>query len=183
MGEVTRILSAIEDGEPLASDDLLPVVYDELRRLAAQRMAGESPGHTLQPTALVHEVYMRLVDVEKAQHWDSRGHFFAAAAEAMRRILIEHARRRSRLKRGGGRRRVELDAAGAAASAPLENLLAVDEAIARLAEEDEQTAGLVRLYYYGGLPIEEAGALLGLSRTTAYELWSYARASLKVALE
>ena len=183
MGDVTRILTAIEQGEPHAADDLLPIVYDELRKLASHRMAREQPDHTLQPTALVHEAYLRLVDVEKAQQWQSRGHFFAAAAEAMRRILIERARRRARLKHGGGRRRIELDSVDAAVSATLDDLLAIDEALAKLGADDPEAVRLVRFHYFAGLPIEEAGDLLGLSRTRAYELWSYARAFLRVALE
>ena len=183
MGDVTRILTAIEQGEPHAADDLLPLVYEELRKLAAHRMAREQPEHTLQPTALVHEAYLRLVDVEQAQQWQSRGHFFAAAAEAMRRILIERARSKARLKRGGGRRRIDLDSVDAAVSATLDDLVAIDEALAKLDGEDAQAARLVRLHYYAGLPIEEAGELLGLSRTRAYELWCYARACLRVALE
>jgi len=183
MGEVTRILSAIEQGEAKASEDLLPLVYEELRRLAAQRMSRESPGDSLQATALVHEAYLRLVDVERAQQWDSRGHFFAAAAEAMRRILIERARGRARLKHGGGRRRIDLDSVDAAMSASFEDLLAIEEALEQLAGEDFEAARLVRIHYYGGLSIEEAGRLLGLSRTAAYELWCYARAHLRVALE
>jgi RNA polymerase sigma factor (TIGR02999 family) len=182
-GEVTRILSAIEQGEAQASADLLPLVYEELRKLAAHRMSRESPGHSLQATALVHEVYLRLVDVEKAQQWQSRGHFFAAAAEAMRRILIERARGRARLKRGGGRRRVDLDSVDAAMSASFDDLLAIEESLEHLETEDPEAARLVRFHYYGGLSIEESGRLLGLSRTAAYELWCFARAHLRVALE
>ena len=183
MGDVTRILTAIEQGEQHAADDLLPLVYEELRKLASHRMAREQPEHTLQPTALVHEAYLRLVDVEQAQQWQSRGHFFAAAAEAMRRILIERARSKARIKRGGGRRRIDLDSVDAAVSATLDDLVAIDEALAKLNAEDPEAARLVRLHYYAGLPIEEAGELLGLSRTRAYELWCYARACLRVALE
>ncbi|MHC4940055.1 MAG: ECF-type sigma factor [Planctomycetota bacterium] len=183
MGEVTRILSAIEHGQAQASEELLPLVYEELRRLAAQRMSHESPGQSLQPTALVHEAYLRLVDVETAQRWQSRGHFFAAAAEAMRRILIERARRRARLKRGGDRNRIDLDSVDAALSASFDDLLAIEEALDRLAVEDSDAARLVRFHYYGGLSIEESGRLLGLSRTAAYELWCYARAHLRVALQ
>ncbi len=183
MGDVTRILTAIEQGEPHDADDLLPLVYEELRKLASHRMAREQPEHTLQPTALVHEAYLRLVDVEKAQQWQSRGHFFAAAAEAMRRILIERARSKARIKRGGGRRRIDLDSVDAAVSATLDDLVAIDEALAKLNAEDAEAARLVRLHYYAGLRIEEAGELLGLSRTRAYELWCYARACLRVSLE
>jgi len=182
MDDVTRILSAIERGESRAAEDLLPLVYDELRKLAALRMAREPPDHTLQPTALVHEVYLRLVDVEKVQSWRSRSHFFGAAAEAMRRILIERARRHGRLKRGGGRRRVDLDSLDAVATATSDDLVAIDEALALLAAADPEAAQLVRLHYYAGLPLEEAGRLLGLSRTAAYETWSYARSHLRIAL-
>ena len=183
MGEVSRILSAIEQGDTQGSEDLLPLVYEELRKLAAQRISRESPGHSLQATALVHEVYLRLVDVERAQQWQSRGHFFGAAAEAMRRILIERARGRTRLKRGGGRRRIDLDSVDASQSASFDDLLAIEEALEHLTGEDPEAARLVRFHYYGGLSIEESGRLLGLSRTAAYELWCYARAHLRVALE
>jgi len=184
MSDVTQILEAIEQGsDPGAVEELLPLLYDELRKLASRRMAQESPDQTLQPTALVHEVYLRLVDIEKAQHWRSRGHFFAAAAEAMRRILIERARRRKRLKRGAGLQRVRLDSADAVATAGLEDLLSIEEALEKLEAEDPKAARLVRLHYYAGLSIQEAGALLGLSRSAAYELWWYARASLRVALK
>jgi len=183
MGDVTRILEAMEHGRAQGSEELFPVVYEELRKLASHQMSQESADHTLQPTALVHEVYLRLVDVERAQEWQSRGHFFAAAAEAMRRTLIDHARRRQRLKRGGERRKIDLDSVDAAASMDLEDLLAVDEALEKLAGEDAEAVRLVRLHHYGGLTIEEAGRLLKLSRTAAYETWSYARAFLQVALE
>jgi len=183
MGDATRILSAIGQGEVHTSEEMLPLVYDELRKLAAARMTRESLGHTLQPTALVHEVYLRLVDVQEAQHWHSRGHFFAAAAEAMRRILIEGARRRARLKRGGGLRRIDLDSVDAAASATYENLLSIEEGLSQLAAQDPEAARLVRLHYYGGLSVTDAGDLLGLSRTGAYDLWCYARAFLRVALD
>src|SRR6266404_1203955 len=149
MSEVTRILSAIEQGDPQAADQLLPLVYDELRRLAAQKMAQESPGQTLQATALVHDVYLRLVDVEKSQHWNSRGHFYAAAAEAMRRILVEQARRKKALRRGGDRRR--LDLGDAAAPRVSDDLLALDQALDQLAEKDHVKAELVKLRYFAGL--------------------------------
>src|SRR5205807_8671917 len=139
MSEVTRILSAIEQGDPQAAEQLLPLVYDELRQLAAQRLAQEKPGQTLQATALGHEAYLRLVDVEEAQPWNSRGHFFAAAAEAMRRILVEKARRKGRIKHGGGQQRVELDGLELAVELPVDNLLALDEALTRLAQRDAQT--------------------------------------------
>jgi RNA polymerase sigma factor (TIGR02999 family) len=182
MSEVTRVLSAIEQGDPHAAEQLLPLVYEELRRLAAQKLAQEKPGQTLEATALVHEAYLRLVDVEKAPHWDSRVHFFAAAAEAMRRILIESARRKKRLKRGGDRERVELDDADVVSTAAPDELLVIDEAIAKLAAEDPQAAQLVRLRYFAGLSVEEAAEMSGLSRSSAYEHWSYARAWLHCEL-
>jgi RNA polymerase sigma factor (TIGR02999 family) len=178
MSEVTRILSAIEQGDLHTAEQLLPLVYDELRKLAAQKMAQEAPGQTLQATALVHEAYLRLVDVEKAQHWNSRGHFFAAAAEAMRRILIEQVRRKDRLKHGAGRRRVELDAVELVVEIPADNLLALDEALIRLAQQDAQTARLVKLHCFAGLTIEQSAEALGLSARTAYRNWAFARAWL-----
>jgi RNA polymerase sigma factor (TIGR02999 family) len=182
MSDVSRILSAIEQGDPSAAERLLPLVYDELRKLAAQRLAREAPGDDLQATALVHEAYLRLVDVEKAQHWDGRGHFFAAAAEAMRRILIEQARRRQAGKRGGGLRRVELDA-GARLAAPegdcaADDLLALDEALVQLEAEDPLKARLVKLRYFAGLSLADAAAALGVSPATAKRYWVYARAWL-----
>jgi RNA polymerase sigma factor (TIGR02999 family) len=177
MNDVTEMLNAIEHGDPHAASQLLPLVYDELRRLAAQRLADEKPGLTLQPTALVHEAYLRLVgDANKT--WDSRGHFFAAAAEAMRRILIEDARRKQRLKRGGDRRRVDLDQVEALVSAPGDDLLALDEALDQFAAEDPKKAELVKLRFYGGLSVEEAASCLGISRATADRYWAYARAWL-----
>jgi RNA polymerase sigma factor (TIGR02999 family) len=178
MNDVTRILSAIEHGDSKASEELLPLVYDELRKLAAQKLAQERPGQTLQATALVHEAYLRLVDTEKVRRWESRGHFFAAAAEAMRRILVENARRKGRLKRGGGQKRIELDDPRLGYSEPLDEVLAVDEALEQLADEDPQAAQLVELRYFGGLPIEDAAEIVGISRSTAYEHWAYARAWL-----
>jgi RNA polymerase sigma factor (TIGR02999 family) len=182
MADVTQILSAIQQGEPHAADQLLPLVYDALRKLAAQRMAQEAPGQTLQPTALVHEAYLRLVDVAKAQHWDSRAHFFAAAAEAMRRILIDNARRKRRVKHGGDRKRVDLNEAEEVSLAAPDELLVIDEAIRKLEAEDPQAAQLVRLRYFAGLSVEEAAELSGLSRSSAYEHWSYARAWLHTEL-
>ncbi|MFH1266948.1 MAG: ECF-type sigma factor [Planctomycetota bacterium] len=176
MTDVTRILSAIEQGDPQAAEQLLPLVYDELRKLAAQKMAQESPGQTLQATALVHEAYVRLVDVEKAQHWDSRRHFFSAAAEGMRRILVENARRKGRQKRGGQFTRVELQEADLVVTAPSDELLAVDEALKELAKESPEKAELVKLRFFAGLTLEEAAESLGISRTTAYRQWAYARA-------
>jgi len=178
MTHVTRILSAIEQGDPKAVDQLLPLVYDELRKLAAQKLAQEKPGQTLQATALVHEAYLRLVDGEQVHHWNSRGHFFAAAAEAMRRILVDSARRKRAGKHGGGLRRVNLDARDALAAAPPDDLLAVDEALERLTHHDPKAAQLVKLHCFAGLTVEQAAAALGLSRTNAYRLWTFARAWL-----
>jgi RNA polymerase sigma factor (TIGR02999 family) len=178
MKDVTRILSAVEQGDPRAAEQLLPLVYDELRQLAAQKLAQEKPGQTLQATALVHEAYLRLVDIEKAQHWDSRGHFFAAAAEAMRRILIDNARRRHSQRRGGTVERKSLEGLEAAAPASDDELLAVDEALQRLHEVDPQKAELVKLRYFGGLTIPEAAQALRISVTTANRYWAYARAWL-----
>ncbi len=178
MTEVTRILDAIEQGDPSAAEKLLPLVYEELRRLAAQKLTHEAPGQTLQATALVHEAYLRLVNTDSARHWNGRGHFFAAAAEAMRRILVENARRKGRLKRGGDRRRVDLGQVEAAAESPPDDLLALDEALARLAEEDPGKAELVRLRFFAGLSEEEAARCLGISRATAARHWAYARAWL-----
>jgi RNA polymerase sigma factor (TIGR02999 family) len=182
MSEVTHILSAIEQGDPHAAEQLLPLVYDELRRLAAQKLAQERPGQTLQATALVHEAYVRLVGAGDDLRWDGRGHFFAAAAEAMRRILIDNARRKGRLKRGGARKRVDLDDADLVSLAAPDELLLIDEAISKLAREDARAAQLVRLRYFAGLSVEEAAELSGLSRSTAYEHWSYARAWLHCEL-
>jgi RNA polymerase sigma factor (TIGR02999 family) len=183
MSEVTRILSAIEHGDPLAADQLLPLVYDELRRLAAQKLAQEKPGQTLQATALVHEAYMRLVGSGEAgvgggQRWDSQGHFFAAAAEAMRRILVDRARKKRSAKRGGGRKRLDIDSIDLATQATPEQLLAVNDALAKLAGEDPMAARLVELRYFAGLTVDEAGQALGVSTATAYRHWKYARAWL-----
>src|SRR4051794_30190386 len=175
MNDVTRILSAIEQGDPNASGDLLPLVYGELRRLAKQRLAREKPGQTLQATALVHEAYLRLVDEEVAQRWDSRGHFFAAAAEAMRRILVEKARRKQAEKHGGRLARQELDDVDIAAPAPSEDLLALDEALARLEAKDPIKAQIVKLRYFAGLSEDEAAQAIGISRATAHRHWRYAR--------
>ena len=181
MGDVTRILSAIEQGDPSAAEQLLPLVYEELRQLAAHKMAQEAAGQTLQPTALVHEAYLRLVGTGQESHWDNRGHFIAAAAEAMRRILIENARRKKRDKHGGGRRRVELPDLPAADQEP-DDLLALDDALSRLAAEDPAAAEVVKLCLYAGLSVEEAAEALGLSRAQAYRHWTYARAWLRAAL-
>jgi RNA polymerase sigma factor (TIGR02999 family) len=178
MSEVTRILSAIAEGDPSAASQLLPLVYDELRKLAAHRLAHQTPGETLQATALVHEAYLRLVDVEQAQQWNSRGHFFAAAAEAMRRILVENARRKQSQKHGGGLARQEFDPEQLLAPAIREDLLALDEALTRLAAVNPQAAQLVQLRYFAGLPIPEAAQTLGISPRSADRLWAYARAWL-----
>jgi RNA polymerase sigma factor (TIGR02999 family) len=181
MSDVTRILSAIEQGDPHAAEQLLPLVYDELRKLAAQRLAHEKPGQTLQATALVHEAYLRLVDVEKAQHFNSRGHFFAACAEAMRRILLEAARRKQRLRHGGGHAREQLGADLPSPERP-EDLLALDDALQRLASVNPQTAELVKLRYFAGCSNVEAASLLGLSPRKANQVWAYARAWLREEL-
>jgi RNA polymerase sigma factor (TIGR02999 family) len=178
MSEVSRILNAVGQGDRHAAEQLLPLVYDELRRLAAARLAGERPGHTLQPTALVHEAYLRLVDDGAEHGWEGRRHFFAAAAEAMRRILIDHARGRKRLKRGGGRRRVDLESLEVPADSPGEDLLALDEALDALAQESPPKAELVKLRFFAGLSVEEAAGCLGISRATADRYWAYARAWL-----
>jgi RNA polymerase sigma factor (TIGR02999 family) len=181
MTDVTRILSAIEQGESQAADRLLPLVYDELRRLAAEKMAQEKPGQTLEATALVHEAYLRLVDVKKAQHWESRRHFFAAAAEAMRRILIEAARRKRRLKRGGDRVR-ERDPQEIACPQRPEHLLALDEALEKLVAANPRAAELVKLRYFVGFSNAEAASLLGISPRKANQVWAYARAWLREEL-
>lgn len=177
MTEVTRILTAIEQGDARMAEELLPIVYQELRRLAARRLADEQPGQTLQATALVHEAYIRLVGTEK-RDWSSRGHFFAAAAEAMRRILIDTARRKRRFKRGGDRKRVNLDDVDMVAEQPSDDLIALDEALARLADEAPVKADLVKLRYFAGLTIEQAAEMLDISRATADRYWAYARAWL-----
>jgi RNA polymerase sigma factor (TIGR02999 family) len=173
MCDVTRILGKIEAGDPTAAEQLLPLVYEELRKLAAAKMAQEKPDQTLQATALVHEAYIRLVDVEQAQHWNSRGHFYSAAAEAMRRILVEHARQKRALKREGHRERLPLDEL--AAAAPDIDLIALDGALDELAARHPQKARLVMLRYFGGCSLEEAAQLLGISRATAQRHWTYAR--------
>jgi RNA polymerase sigma factor (TIGR02999 family) len=173
--KATRILSAIEQGDPHAAAHLLPLVYEELRKLAAQKLAQEKPGQTLQATALVHEAYLRLVDVKQAQHWNSRGHFFAAAAEAMRRILVDRARHKGSLKRGGEWQRIDLDGEAGEAPANQYDLLALDEALAGLTEADPQAAELVKLRYFAGLTAPQAAEALGVSPRAAGFLWSYAR--------
>jgi RNA polymerase sigma factor (TIGR02999 family) len=175
MSDVTRILSAINQGDPRAAEQLLPLIYDELRKLAAAKLAQEKPGQTFQATALVHEAYVRLVDVNKAQEWDSRGHFFAAAAEAMRRILVDHAREKASAKRGGTLKKIDIDAVDVATTATPDQLLAIDDALAKLAREDPSAAKLVELRYFAGLTVDEAGKALGTSTATAYRHWNYAR--------
>jgi RNA polymerase sigma factor (TIGR02999 family) len=183
MADVTQILSAIDAGDPHAAEQLLPLVYDELRKLAAQRLVQERPGQTLQATALVHEAYLRLVDVDKAQAWNGRGHFFAAAAEAMRRILVERARHKGRIRHGGNLRRVELLDADAAAPTDDEQILLLDEALLRLAEVRPQAAELVKLRFFAGLTLEESALILTLSPRTARRLWAFARAWLRRDME
>jgi RNA polymerase sigma factor (TIGR02999 family) len=179
MNQVTQILAALEQGNAHAANQLLPLVYEELRRLAAQRLTHEKPGQTLQATALVHEAYLRLVDVEHVQQWNCRGHFFAAAAEAMRRILVESARRRSQIKRGGGMEREALDASHLVAPEVPDDLLELDAALDRLAHEDPQSAELVKLRYFAGLTIPQAAEVLSISPRKADFLWSFARAWLR----
>jgi RNA polymerase sigma factor (TIGR02999 family) len=183
MSDVLQILKAIEHGDAHAAEQLLPLVYDELRQLAAQKLAHETPGQTLQPTALVHEAYLRLVGGSEQPHWDSQGHFFAAAAEAMRRILVENARRKGSQKRGGDRGRADFDVTQLAAPELREDLLALDDALNQLAAADPEAARLVQLRYFAGLTLAEAAKVLGVSARTADRLWAYARAWLHQALE
>jgi RNA polymerase sigma factor (TIGR02999 family) len=178
MSEVTSILSTVEQGAPHAAEQLLPLVYDELRQLAAQKLASEKPGQTLQATALVHEAYLRLVDVDQAQHWNSRRHFFAAAAESMRRILVENARRKQTRRRGGSLVRQDLDALDVAAPDWPEDLVALDEALDKLTASDKRAADLVQLHFFAGLPLAEVAQHLDISPRTADRLWAYARAWL-----
>jgi RNA polymerase sigma factor (TIGR02999 family) len=178
MSEVTQILNAIEAGDPHAAAQLLPLIYDELRRLAAHRLAQEKPGQTLEATALVHEAYVRLVGDGHGQHWDGRGHFFAAAAEAMRRILVEIARHKRRLRHGGGRKRLDLDGVDVADDVADQRLLDLDEALAKLAAEESEVAEVVKLRYFVGLTIEQTAEVLGISLRTANRHWAYARAWL-----
>ncbi|MBW3600183.1 MAG: sigma-70 family RNA polymerase sigma factor [Planctomycetes bacterium] len=183
MSHVTRILSQIESGDPSAAEKLLPLVYQELRKLAAAKLSQERPGQTLQPTVLVHEAYVRLVDVAEPQHWNGRGHFFAAAAEAMRRILIENARRKQSKQHGGGRRRLDLDAVNPAAKARDDELLALDEALARLQHRWPEKATLVKMRYFAGMTIPEAAQAMGISHATAERYWAFARAWLHAQLQ
>jgi RNA polymerase sigma factor (TIGR02999 family) len=179
MNEVTRILAGIDQGDPSAADQLLPLVYGELRRLAAQELAHEKPGQTLQATALVHEAYLRLVGAEQDACWNSRGHFFGAAAEAMRRILVDSARRKKAQKRGGDARRVTIDAAELPTPAQDDKVLALDEALAKLGQQDPTKAQLVKLRYFAGLTVRDAAAALGISTATADRYWTYTRAWLQ----
>lgn len=178
MPDVTQILSQIESGDPSAAEQLLPVVYEELRKLAAAKLAHERPGQTLQATGLVHEAYLRLANVQQAQHWDSKSHFFAAAAESMRRILIERARRKQRPKHGGDRQRYDLEIHCPASNESPDRLIAIDEALVNLERENREAADLIKLRYFAGLPMTEAASLLGISLATAKRRWAFARAFL-----
>jgi len=182
MSDVTRILSQIESGDPSAAEKLLPLVYEELRKLAAAKLSQEKPGQTLQATALVHDAYIRLVDVEKAQHWNGRGHFFGAAAEAMRRILVENARRRKSAKHGGDLDRQDVSTSQLVAPAECGNLLALDEALDELAKEDADSAELVKLLYFAGLTVYQAAEVLGVSPRKADFMWAFARSWLRRAI-
>ena len=183
MTDVTQILSRIEHGDPEAAELLLPLVYDELRKLAAAKLAHEKPGQTLQATALVHDAYIRLVDVEQVRQWDSRGHFFAAAAEAMRRILVESARRKARLKHGGGLERQPVDDIPAPETTDGVDLIAVSDALDELEKTDAVAANLVKLRYFAGMSVEQAAQTLGMSARTGYYTWDYARSWLRCRLQ
>jgi RNA polymerase sigma factor (TIGR02999 family) len=183
MPDVTRLIEAAAAGDPRAAADLLPLVYDELRRLAVARMAGEKAGQTLQATALVHEAYLRLVGDGNGRDWNGRAHFFGAAAEAMRRILVDRARRKQAVKHGGRARQLPLEAADVGHSSAAEELLNIDEALTRLAAEDARAARLIHLRYFAGLSVEDAAELVGIARSTAYEHWAYARVRLKTLLD
>lgn len=182
MADVTLILSRIEQGDATAAEKLLPLVYDELRKLAAARLANEKPGQTLQATALVHEAYLRLVGNGQEQNWNGRGHFFAAAAEAMRRILVEQARRKDRVRHGGDRQRVDLADVALAPAPDAGTILAVDEAITRLAEQEPESAEVVKLHFFAGLTLDETATALQISRASVYRHWAFARASLRLLL-
>jgi RNA polymerase sigma factor (TIGR02999 family) len=182
MNDVTRVLSALEKGDPAAAEELLPLVYDELRQLAARKLAHEMPGQTLDATALVHEAYLRLVDTEKVQQWNSRGHFFGAAAEAMRRILVERARQKRSLKAGGDRQRQELADLEAPDAEPSVDLLALNDALEKLETLDKRRADVVKLRFFAGLTIEETAQALGISRSTADSDWAYARCWLRLEI-
>jgi RNA polymerase sigma factor (TIGR02999 family) len=183
MSEVTRVLASLEQGNPHAAEQLLPLVYDELRKLAGLKLAQERPGQTLQATALVHEAYLRLVDTQQAQQWNSRGHFFAAAAEAMRRILVENARRKNARLHGGDWKRIDLADVEVASPSNPERLLLLDDALSRLAQEDAGAAEIAKLRLFTGLPVEEAAKVLGISRATAFRHWTYARAWLQAQFQ
>lgn len=182
MSDVTRVLAAIEQGDPNAAQQLLPLVYDELRKLAAAKLVREKPGQTLQATALVHEAFLRLVDVETGQQWNSRGHFFCAAAEAMRRILVEQARRKNRARHAGGRQRQDLPDVAVPGTVEPDTILAVHDALTDLAEKDAAAAEVVKLHFFAGLTLEETAEAMGVSRATVYRDWAYARACLRLAL-
>jgi RNA polymerase sigma factor (TIGR02999 family) len=182
MTDVTRILSQIESGDPAAAEQLLPLVYDELRKLAAVRLTQEKPGQTLQATAIVHEAYLRLVNVKAPQQFNGRGHFFAAAAEAMRRILVEQARRKARVRHGGEHQRLEIPELAAPRGPDAETILTVDEAVARLAADEPQTAEVVKLHFFAGLTLEETAEVMQISRASVYRNWAYARACLRLLL-
>jgi RNA polymerase sigma factor (TIGR02999 family) len=182
MSDVTQILGQIESGDGQAAEKLLPLVYDELRKLAAAKMAQEDPGQTLQATALVHEAYIRLAVVEKAQRWGSRGHFFGAAAEAMRRILVENARKKATEKQGGDLSRIDIDGLGIAGDASPDQLFAIDEAMSQLTARDSVAGEIVKLRYFAGLSVEQSAVVLGVSSKTAYRHWNYARAWLQSEL-
>jgi RNA polymerase sigma factor (TIGR02999 family) len=183
MAAVTQILQAIEQGKPQAAEQLLPLVYDELRKLAAAKLASEKPGQTLQATALVHDAYLRLVDVPNTQRWETRGHFFAAAAEAMRRILVENARKKRSLKAGGAMTRVDLEQAAVAIYPEPDDVLALEEALTRLAHDDAAAAELAKLRLFAGLTVDDAAQALGISRTTGFRHWTYARAFLQAEMQ
>ena len=178
MSDVTRILSQIESGDSSAAEQLLPLVYDELRKLAAVRLAQEKPGQTLQATALVHDAYIRLVDVEKAQHWNSRGHFFSAAAEAMRRVLVEKARKKHALIRGGDRKKLDLNLVEPTGPRVSEDVIALNDALEKLEKKDQVKAELIKLRYFAGLTVEQSAEIVGISPATAHRYWNYARAWL-----
>jgi RNA polymerase sigma factor (TIGR02999 family) len=182
MSDVTRILTKIEAGDPTAAEQLLPLLYEELRKLAAAKLATEKSGHTLNATALVHEAYLRLVNVDPTAHWNSRGHFFSAAAEAMRRILVESARRKARVRHGGELQRVQHCDTPQPPQADSETILAVDEAVAQLGQDDPGAAEIVKLHFFAGLSLDETAEALGVSRATVYRQWAYARACLRLSL-